>query len=250
MGNSRDNFGLVNLEGTTALVTGASRGIGRAIALRLAGAGVKIALVGRDKGSLGTVKKEIEDDGGTAEMYPFDLVSISKIGDLVRKVARDLGGIDILINNAGVAVSKPFEETTEEEWDRIFTINTKVPFFLSKETLPYLLESGNANIINITSVVAKKGYENQSAYSASKHALYGFSKALSREVQDRGIKVHTIAPGGVATEMVSRMRPDINPDDLIQPEAVAEVVFFLLSLGGNAVIDEIDIRRGGKTPWA
>lgn len=241
---------MVKLKGNTAVITGASRGIGRAIALNLAGTGVKTALVGRDKESLSTVKKEIEDIGGIAGIYPFDLNYISKIGNLVSDIAEDLGGIDFLINNAGIAVSKPFEETTEDEWDRIFTVNAKAPYFLCKETLPYLLKSGNANIINITSVVAKKGYANQSAYSASKHALYGFSKALSKEIHDRGIKVHTIAPGGVATDMVSRMRPDIDPDDLIQPETIAEIITFLLTLSGNAVIDEIDIRREGKIPWA
>jgi len=250
MVNNRNNSGPVKLKGNTALITGASRGIGRAIALHLAEAGVKTALVGRDKVSLRTVKKEIEDNGGIAEIFSFDLVFISEIKTLVGKVVNVFGGIDIVVNNAGVAVSKPFEETTEDEWDRIFTVNAKVPFFLCKEALPYLFKSRNANIINITSVVAKKGYANQSVYSASKHALYGFSKALSKEVHDRGIKVHTIAPGGVATEMVSKMRPDINPDDLIQPEAIAEVVIFLLSLNGNAVIDEIDVRREGKLPWA
>ncbi len=250
MVNNRDNLRSAKLKGNTALITGASRGIGRAIALHLAEAGVQTALVGRDRASLSIVKEEIENIGGIAKIYSFDLVFISKIGSLVRKVVKDFGRIDILINNAGVAVSKPFEETTEGEWDRIFTVNTKAPFFLCKETLPYLLKSRNANIINITSVVAKKGYVNQSIYSASKHALYGFSKAISKEIHDRGIKVHTIAPGGVASEMISRMRPDINPDDLIQPEAIAEVVTFLLSLSRNAVIDEIDIHRAGKMPWS
>ena len=241
---------LIKLKGNTAVVTGASRGIGRAIAMRLSEEGVNTALIGRNKKSLDTVKRIIEKKGSKARIYPFNLAFISKIGGLVKRIAEDFGRIDILINNAGVAVSKPFEKTTEEEWDRIFAVNAKAPFFLCKEALPYLIKSGNASIINITSVVAKKGYPDQSVYSSSKHALYGFSKSLAREVQDRGIKVHTIQPGGVATEMVSRMRPDINPDDLIKPEAIAEIAVFLLSLNGNAVIDEIDVRRTGKTPWA
>lgn len=250
MRNNQKTSQVVKLAGKTALITGASRGIGRAIALRLSEEGVKTALVSRNKNSLGTVKKEIEENGGTAQIYQFDLASVSEIGGLVKRVADDFGGIDIFVNNAGLADSKPFEETTEAEWDRIFTVNAKAPFFLCKEALPYLVKSGDAGIINITSVVAKRGYPNQSVYSASKHALYGFSKVLAKELQNRGIKVHTVGPGGVATEMVTRVRPDIKSDNLIQPEAIAEIVVFLLTLGGNAVVDEIDVRRAGKTPWA
>ncbi len=250
MRNDETTSPLIKLAGKTALITGASRGIGRAIALRLSEAGVKTALVGRNKNSLITVKEEIEKEGGKARIYQFDLASVSEIGGLVKRVAEDFGGIDILVNNAGLADSKPFEKTTEAEWDRIFTVNAKAPFFLCKEALPYLVKSGNAGIINITSVVAKKGYPDQSVYSASKHALYGLSKALAKELQERGIKIHTVGPGGVATEMVTRVRPDIKSDNLIQPEAIAEIVVFLLTLGGNAVVDEIDVRRAGKTPWA
>jgi 3-oxoacyl-[acyl-carrier protein] reductase len=103
--------------------------------------------------------------------------------------------------------------------------------------------------VNIASVVAVKGYVNQGAYTASKHALLGFTKVLARELHREGIRVHVISPGGVATDLIPSMRPDIPPETLIQPEEIAEIVWFLLSHRGNAVIDEVNVRRISNEPW-
>ncbi len=105
-------------------------------------------------------------------------------------------------------------------------------------------------IVNISSVVGRLGYEKQGAYAASKHALMGFSKVLAKELQPKGFRVHVLSPGGVATEMVSKMRPDIDTSELIQPEEIAEIVQFLIKNRGNAMIDTINIRRESSTPWA
>lgn len=119
-----------------------------------------------------------------------------------------------------------------------------------KEALRYLKELDLKHVINIGSVVDTKGYLNQAAYTASKHALLGFSKVLAMEVQKLGIKVNVISPGGVDTDLVTDMRPDINREELINPEEISELVVFLLKSKGKAVIDQIKIRRRTKQPWA
>jgi 3-oxoacyl-[acyl-carrier protein] reductase len=128
-------------------------------------------------------------------------------------------------------------------------VNARAPFLLSKEAISYLKRSDIATIINISSVVGIKGYVNQGAYTASKHALMGFTKVLAQEVFQDGIRVHIISPGGVATGMVELTRPDIDPSTLISPEEIAEIVLFLLTHRGNAVIDEINVRRSATPPW-
>ena len=157
--------------------------------------------------------------------------------------SEELGGIDILVNCAGVSQAGPFTEVTPEGWDRIFAVNAKAPFFLCKEVLPYLKHSPKPIVINISSVVGFKGYIHQSAYASSKHALAGFTKVFAKEVQPFGIRVHLISPGGVATEMVKEMRPDIDTDELIQPGEIAELVRFLVTREGKGTIDQLYIRR-------
>ena len=131
----------------------------------------------------------------------------------------------------------------------LMAVNARAPFLLSKEAIPYLKRSDMATIINISSVVGVKGYINQGAYTASKHALMGLTKVLAQEVFQDGIRVHVISPGGVATSMVELTRPDIDPSTLISPEEIAEIVLFLLTHRGNAVIDEINVRRSANPPW-
>ena len=129
-------------------------------------------------------------------------------------------------------------------------LNAKTPFFLTQAALPALRRAPHPLIINIGSVVSLKGYENQSLYSASKHALAGWTRSLARETAADGIRVHLIAPGGVDTDLVRLTRPDIDPSDLISPEEIARSVVFLVESRGNAVIDTLEIRREGKIPFA
>ena len=142
------------------------------------------------------------------------------------------------------------EETSTDDWDEMMAVNARGPFLVCRESIPYLKKQKTSWIINISSVVGVKGYANQSAYSASKHALMGMTKSLAREVKDDGIRVHAICPGAVDTEMITRARPDIDRSELIKPEEIADAVLFLTSQSGNAVIDQINIRRRSGTPWA
>lgn len=237
------------VKGKVALVTGATRGIGRAIAKLLAEKGLRLAITGRDEDRLRKVTQEIESLGTEVLAIPGDLSRVEVPEYIVQKTVEHFGGLDVLINNAGVALSKPVMETTAEEWDFQMAVNARAPFLLCKAAIPYLRRSEVPTIVNIASVVAYKGYVNQGAYTASKHALLGFTKVLSRELHREGIRVHVISPGGVATDLIGSMRPDIPPETLIQPEEIAGIVWFLLANRGNAVIDEVNVRRISNEPW-
>jgi 3-oxoacyl-[acyl-carrier protein] reductase len=240
---------MINLEKKIALITGASRGIGEEIARRLAKEKVNLALIARDENKLKKIKDELLKENVEIFILPIDLTENNAPKFVIEKVMEYFGRLDILINNAGTALSKPLLETSEEEWNNLMTINAKVPYFLCKYAIPYLKKSEIPTIINISSVVGYKGYINQSAYTASKHALHGFTKVLAQEVHEYGIRVHLISPGGVATDLVNKVRPDLEKSSLIQPYEIAEIIVFLLKFRNNAVIDEIQVRRKDNIPW-
>ncbi|HKK47544.1 MAG TPA: SDR family oxidoreductase [Alkalispirochaeta sp.] len=228
-----------------ALVTGAGRGIGREIARELGRRGYRLHLTSRTEDELRRVAEEAPS--GPHVIYPADLSDPEQITGLVDALSPD--GIDLLVVNAGTAVSASIEQTSLDEWDRIFNLNVRSPFLLTQALIPRL-RVANGRIIVVGSVVSTVAYPNQGAYTASKHALYGFTKVLAQELHQDGILVQTILPGGVATDMVRRMRPDIDSSDLIQPVDVARAVGSLLDAEGSAVTDEIRLRRHGKIPWA
>lgn len=225
-----------------ALVTGASRGIGKTIALQLAQDGYDLAIVGRDKAALESVAAEAGTKVRVCTIEA-DLGKVEATDEIVRKTVDTFGAIDLLVNCAGLSHKGSFTTVSPEEWDRIFAVNARAPFFICQAALPYLKLSAKPIVINIASVVGFKGYEGQSVYSSSKHALTGFTKVFAKEVQPFGIRVHLISPGGVATEMVKQMRPDIAPDELIQTEEIAEIVHFLITRKGSGTIDQLYIRR-------
>ncbi|MBK5194479.1 MAG: SDR family oxidoreductase [Proteiniphilum sp.] len=240
----------MDFKGKTALVTGSSRGIGESIALRLSHLGINVVITGRDTKKLEVLKQKMQVIGTAPHMVVADISDPATPKKLLEETIQVFGRLDILINNAGYAVSKSLSETSSNEWDRMIAINARGPFLLCQESIPHLQKSECATIINISSVVGRLGYENQAAYAASKHALMGFSKVLAKEVQPLGIRVHTIAPGGVATDMVKIMRTDLDISNLISPEEITDIVAFLLKYRGNAMIDNIDVRRSNSTPFA
>lgn len=232
-----------------AVITGAGGGIGRATAVMLAKKQVKLALLGGN--NLANLQEtcDLAQKYTECMMIPGDLTQEEFIQDSINKVIETFDGIDILINNAGAAQSTPFEEITLQEFDRIMAINLRTPFMLTQKALPYLKKSEAATIINIASVVSHAGYPLQSIYTASKHALLGMTKSLAAELYKENIRVHAISPGGVYTNMVKISRPDLTGEGMIQPEEVAEILEFLLTHRGNAVIDEILLHRVNKQPF-
>ncbi len=234
-----------------ALITGSSRGIGKAIALKLADDGFQIALNGRDEASLKEVQKQIESKGGRAEFFPMDLATVTKAPQsLIEDVIKRFGRLDVLVNNAGLALAGTFKDISLADFDRIMDLNVKVPLFLTQAAIPYLKQNASPTVINISSVVGTKPYKNQSLYSASKHALNGLMKAAAKELQSEGIRVHIVSPGGVGTEMIHYTRPDLDIKSLIQPEEVAQVVSFLVGFKNQGVIDEVRIRRADNEAFA
>ncbi len=237
------------LDGKVAIVTGASRGIGRAICLVFAKEAAIVVLAARAMDKLKETAEQVTAAGGKAYIIPAELTDESSIKNLVRATGEKFGRLDILINNAGITHSAKLEETLTEDYDRCMSINARAPFILCREVLPLLKKAESAYIINIASVVGVKAYALQSAYTSSKHALRGMTMALAEELKGSNIRVHLLCPGGVDTELVTKVRPDIKKQDLMQPEEIAELVLYLVTHKGNAVIDELHIRRAASTPW-
>ena len=240
----------MSLSGRVAFITGASGGIGREICLSLAKEGVKVVLFGGTKEEkLMETANMLKEYGGALGVYAGDLTDDKVLSLMFEKAIKEVGKIDILINNAGMAFNCDFEKTETEILDRIMNINFRSPYLLTQKALPYVKQSDRASIINIASVVAHNGYPQQSAYVASKHALLGFTKSLATEVYKDGVRVHAISPGGVYTDMIKIARPDLTADGMIMPKEIADIVMFLLKNRGNAVIDEIVVHRLHKQPF-
>ena len=238
----------IDLTNKRALITGAGSGIGRAIALRLAEEGMKLALVGRSAEKL---MRTAALTGRPLDMLvlPTDITTKRGMDDIMHIMEGHFKGLDVLVNNAGMALNCPFEQISEADFDAIMALNVKAPFRLCQRALPLLRTSECPTIINIGSVVAHDGYVNQAAYAASKHALLGLTKSLAKEVYPEGIRVHMISPGGVYTDMIAIARPDLSPEGMIQPEEVAELAAYLVTHRGNAVVDEIRLHRAAKEPF-
>ena len=253
------------LENKVAVITGASRGIGAAIALACATAGADVGLVARapqpsagsplsnlspDEGeALRTVAEQARALGVTALPLGADVSDEAQVRAALAQVAARWGRIDVLVNCAGIGVFGPVAETSTADWDRAMAVNARGPFLMCREALPLLARDKQACVLNVASVVGVKGYVNQAAYTASKHALMGFTKVLAQELQPAGIRVHALCPGGVDTDLISDARPDLDTSVLMTPEEVAAVAMFLITQRGNAVVDQINLRRAVSSPW-
>lgn len=239
------------LKDRTAVVTGAAGGIGVAICSRLAQSGINLLMIGRKEHKLNALSEKLVPFGGRYEYLAGDLTDLAFVDDVISTAEMRFGGFDFLINNAGIAHHSSMEEMTPEEFDAIMQINVRAPYFLCSRSLRVLRKSQLATIINLCSASSHKGYPNQSVYVASKHALLGMSKSLANEVYQENIRVHCISPGGVFTDMITLVRPDLTDEGMIQPDDIASIVaFFLENRRSNAVIDEVRVNRCTKAPFS
>jgi 3-oxoacyl-[acyl-carrier protein] reductase len=223
----------------TALVTGASRGIGEAIAIKLSGLGYHLVLTGRDEKALA----ETQAACVSAQAVVADL----SVPADVEKLFASVGRIDLLVNNAGIGIFGRIEDFSLEDWQRIQKVNVEGAFLCMQAAMKKMRAQGGGRIINISSVVGVKGYPEQAAYGASKHALLGLTKTAIEEGREDGIRVHAICPGGVATEMVRQSRPDLTDfSAMIQPADVADAAAYLDSLPPNITVDIIHLRRAAS----
>jgi len=239
----------VNLSGKTAVVTGAGRGIGRAIARSLGHHGAAVIAAARTESQVKAVADEINQSGGTAYPYPFDLANETEILALFAFLEKKADKLDILINNAGIGLFGQMHEFSTKDLQTLLDVNIRGTYLCCREGLRRMIPNKSGYIINISSVVGFKGYPNQSAYTASKHAVVGMTKSLAVEAQPHGIRASLIHPGGVDTDLVRSARPDLDPAILIQPEDIAHTVMYLLSLSERCAVDEIYIRRRGSKPY-
>jgi NAD(P)-dependent dehydrogenase (short-subunit alcohol dehydrogenase family) len=189
------------LAGKTALITGASKGLGKAMALSLAGAGAHIALVARDLSTLNAVKAEIESAGGTASVFLADVSQEQSVRQLEQAVLAQLGPVQILINNAGTNIRKNLIDFTLDEWRTVLDTNLTSVFLMCRSFVPHMKDSGYGRIINMSSIMSHVSLPGRTAYSSSKTALLGLIRALAQELAADGITVNGISPGPFATEM-------------------------------------------------
>jgi len=226
------------LEGKTAIVTGASRGIGKAIAVCFAAEGCNVAFTDLfDDENMRATEAELQAFGGKAKGYASDASSFSDTDRVVGQIVEDFGGVDVLVNNAGITKDTLLMRMTEEQWDVVINVNLKSVFNFTKAAQKTMLKQRGGSIINLSSVVGVSGNAGQSNYSASKAGIIGFTKSIARELGSRGIRSNAIAPGFIITEMTSRIPEDARKawEESIplkrggKPDEVAKVALFLAS---------------------
>ncbi|WP_462280624.1 3-oxoacyl-[acyl-carrier-protein] reductase [Salinivirga cyanobacteriivorans] len=226
------------LEGKTAIVTGASRGIGRAIALVFAEHGANIA--GTDlkyDENAETLEKELNEKGVKCKMYASDASNFESCNELASQVVKDFGSIYALINNAGITKDNLLMRMTEADWDAVLTVNLKSVFNMTKAVQRTMLKQRHGSIVNMSSVVGVSGNAGQSNYSASKSGIIGFTKSIAKELGSRNIRCNAIAPGFIITEMTGKLGEDVVKSWSEQiplkrggePKEVAETALFLAS---------------------
>ncbi len=225
------------LAGKVALVTGASKGIGRAVALALASEGSAVAVTARDRRALDSLVRELEAGGARAMAVPADATLEQEVDGVRQAVLRSLGRVDILVNNVGIARYAPFAELTLKDYDWMMNTNMRSSFLFTKAFLQPMVERGSGWVLFVASVSGLFGFPGETAYCASKHAQVGFAKALDREVFDRGVKVSVIAPGGVNTEHAfgtGRAAGDPALQGYLEADDVAQAVLFAVTLPPKA----------------
>jgi short-subunit dehydrogenase len=219
------------------LITGASRGIGRAIAIRLAAPDRELLLHGRDREALVEVYTEVEAAGGKAIILTADLSDPTDIERLVAKIGPN--PLYVLINNAGIAVVKPFEAHTLRDWQHTLAVNVIAPILLTQKLLP--LMGRGSSIVNIVSIAAKTAFPGWSSYCMSKFALDGFAKSIREELRPRGIRVINVYPSATATEIWDGVEGDWPRDTMMSPDEVAEAVAYALSRPDSVLVEDITV---------
>ncbi len=250
MGNS--NLGA--LQGKIAVVTGASKGIGKGIALELAGQGADIVLAARNKNQLDEVALEIEKMGRRVKTVSVDVTSKEQIDDLMQKIVPQFGGVDIFVNNAGVTVMKRFIDTLPEDIDRIFNTNLRgAIYFLQNAAKQMIIQKRGGSIIVVTSINAIAPLPSQAFYSSTKAALEALMRCLAVDLAKEGIRVNSVAPGAIATDMnshfnaevIERLLPKIPLGRVGESDDIAEVVAFLASEAARYITGSTIVADGG-----
>ena len=230
-----------------ALVTGASRGIGRAIALEIAPDCRSLVLVSRTKDLMEQLQDEIKQKNPncTVLIQDYDATDLETVQYYFAQIMEKLGGLDVLVNCAGKAIPpRAVQEISLKTWNEIFAVNATLPFLMTKAAIPAMRNSPSPAIVNIASTAGLTPRPGWSAYAASKASLVNFSETMAAELKPYGIKVHCVAPGRTATELRRILAPDEDPKTIMQPNAVARVVRFLITDQGHVLQGQAIVVRG------
>lgn len=232
----------------TAIITGGGTGIGQGVALQLASEGTKVVICGRRESRLEEVLGAIRDQGGEGLAYQADVSDAEDVDQLVRKTQQAYGDIDILINNAGIGGGGAIHNHDIQTWDEIMAVNLRGPFLTSRAVLPGMRAKGQGHIINISSESGLEYYQGNGAYGVSKHALNALGEFIQRENQDFGVRVDTICPGMVITEM-SKDSKGLDHSKCLYPEDIADLVVWLLTRRQNIKIGTPILIQTMENPW-
>ena len=245
----------VSLKDQVALVTGASQGIGRTIAVSLAKAGAKVACVARNAEKLAETVAAIEAAGGVGQAFPCDVSQSENVNQVVEKVAEQWGRLDILVNNAGITRDTLLLRMDDSHWDDVLTTNLKGMFVFTRAAAKVMLSQKYGRIINVTSVVGFMGNPGQANYAASKAGMIGFTRTIARELGKRKITCNAVAPGFIITEMTDVL-PDVVKDEMKKripanrlgtPDDVSDAILYLASPNASYINGQVLTVDGGLT---
>jgi NAD(P)-dependent dehydrogenase (short-subunit alcohol dehydrogenase family) len=241
------------------LVTGSGSGIGREIALEFARAGADVAIhFLRGKEGANSAVKEIQSQGRRAAAFHADLNDVRAAKEMTIAAAEFLGGLDVLINNAGITMNLPFEKVQPEQFDTLYQVNVRAQFFITQTALPYLLRQPGGVVINISSIHAFRGYPQHAVYAGTKGAIVAYTRELAIELAPKGIRVNSIAPGAIEVETYFRAAPDYDaaatgrciPAGFVgKPADIAHAAVFLASPEARYIIGQTLVIDGGTTSW-
>lgn len=244
----------MDLKGQIALVTGGSRGIGRAVALELGRSGAAVMINYREnQAAAEAALKELLAQGGSGQICPFDVAEEEQVEEAVKKIVDQHKKIDILVNNAGITADNLLVRLKSQDWDRVLGVNLKGTVHCTKAVCRSMIRERYGRIVNMTSVVGQTGNAGQSAYAASKAGMIGFTKAMARELAARGITVNAVAPGYIETEMTAKLGEKIKEEFLHSIPAgrfgscedVAQAVSFLVGPGAGYITGQVINVNGG-----
>jgi NADP-dependent 3-hydroxy acid dehydrogenase YdfG len=247
------------LEGTVALVTGASSGIGEATARSLAGHGAAVAVAARRRERLDALAADIESGGGRALAIEADVTDEAQAVDAVERTVAELGRLDTVVNNAGVMLLGPVADAPTEEWKRMVAINVNGLLYVSHASLPHLTRAAEggprnvADLVNVSSVAGRRASAGSAVYNATKHAVNAFTEALRQEVTERHVRVSVVEPGAVATELTDHLRPEIREQlrggfqfERLAAADIADAIAYVVTRDRHIAINEILIRPTGQ----
>lgn len=240
---------MTELTGRSALITGGASGLGAETCRVLAAAGADVVIADVDGEAATRVAETITDGPGSVSALALDVRDAGAAQSAIGEVERRHGQLDVLVNNAGVDRTVPFDELTVDEWDQVLTVNLRGPFLMSHFAFPRMKANGGGHIVNIVSTASKRAWPNAAAYHASKWGLLGLSHALHVEARAAGVGVTALIAGGMRTPFIMDRFPDTDPELLQEPRNVAEAIRFALTQPPGTVIPELMVLPMKETSW-